>query len=163
MPANLHVLAHAKHVLRGLAPCHVGIQNIQRASHCTALYLPNIRTHFTSANLNPPVAQPSHHHSLIPHSPPPHGSLPHPLRTPAASTVVHVAAPPRSLHSPHHRCDCRPACHVNTHVQQPVIIHQQTHHTRCTYNAHNLSKPHHALPHTHACKPTLLSPRQTGP
>jgi hypothetical protein len=161
MPANLHVLAHAKHVLRGLAPCHVGIQNIQRASHCTALYLPNIRTHFTPANSNPPAAQPSHHYSLT-HSPPPQGSLPHPLRTPAAPTVVHVAAPPRSLHRPPDRSRCCPACHVNTHVQQPVIIHQLTHHMRCTYNAHKLL-PHHALPHTHACKPTLLCPCQTGP
>jgi hypothetical protein len=150
---------------KSLAPCHTRIQNIPRASHCTALYLPNTHSHVTSAHQQTPAAQPSHHHTLTPHSPPPHGSLPRPLRTSAASMMAHVAAPPRSLHSSSDRCCYHPGCRIHTHAQQPALIHHQTHHTRDVHTTQTIDTSPHTptLPHTHARKPTLLCPCHTCP
>jgi hypothetical protein len=126
-----------------LAPCHIRIQNMPRASHCTALYPPHIRSHFTSAHKKKhPCGQ-----ALPP-------SQPHPTQ-PAASWL----APSPTTYS---RCvndsTCRRAPAIAAPASGPMPLYPSLSctHPRTTPTTH--SSPNPPTQHVHRTQTIYTSP-----
>jgi hypothetical protein len=151
MPANLHFFAHAKQLLSPLSQTH-SKHTTCLPLHCTALYPYQTlaaTSHPPTINTCSPALSPSQ-----PHPTQPAASWLAPSPTTYSSCVNDgtcrrapaIAAPPSRpmLFPPRLSC---------THPrQQPVLTHHQTHHTTCTYNAHNL----HLTTHCHTLMPANL-------
>jgi hypothetical protein len=128
-----------------LAPCHIRIQNIPRASHCTAFHCTH--HHVTSAqqkNTCGPALPPSQPHptqlaaSWLAPSPTTYSSC---INDGTCRKAPAIAAPPSSPM----RFSLRLPC-THTHSSHNSFITKPT--TRNAHTQRKQSTPHHTLPHT---------------
>jgi hypothetical protein len=144
MPANLHFFAHAKQVLRGLAPCNVWIENIPRASYCNALHC----TYQTFA----PTSHPPTKIHLRP-SPPMTTPAPHTARRLMARSLTHyVLQLPQRWHMSQRPRERYPTLWTNGVVQQ-AAMDTPTHNSQYSFISKPTTQDVHTT-HTNFCLTT---------